>query len=291
VNIVSKIPLKTYLQQTAGPAPITVIEPSRGWVALQLNQLWKYRELLYFMVWRDVKVRYKQTILGIAWVVLQPLATTFIFTVIFGKLAKMPSDSLPYAVFALAGLVPWNYFSAALSRGGTSLIGSAQLISKVYFPRLIIPIAAVLGGLVDLAVVLGLVFGLMLFYGIVPSLMSVTLPFFLLLAVAAAMAISLWLAALNVQYRDVGYLIPFLVQFWMYATPIVYPASLIPEPWRVLYSVNPMVGVVEGFRWALFGTGQAIWQCVAVSVVTVTMLLVSGLFFFRRMEKIFADVV
>jgi len=161
----------------------------------------------------------------------------------------------------------------------------------IYFPRLLIPIAAVLSGLVDLAVVLGLMFGLMVFYGIVPSLMSVTLPFFLLLAVAAALAISLWLAALNVQYRDVGYLMPFLVQFWLYATPIVYPASLIPEPWRVLYGVNPMVGVVEGFRWALFGTGQAPWQCVAVSVVTVTMLLVSGLFFFRRMEKIFADVV
>jgi len=291
MNVATEIPSKTHLPQAAGPVPITVIEPSRGWVALQLNQLWRYRELLYFLVWRDVKVRYKQTALGIAWVVLQPLATTLIFTVIFGNLAKMPSDNLPYAVFALAGLVPWNYFSAAFSRGGSSLIGNASLISKVYFPRLIIPISAVLGGLVDVAVVLGLVFGLMLFYGIVPSSMIVTLPFFLLLAVAAALAISLWLAALNVQYRDVGYLIPFLAQFWLYATPVVYPASLIPEPWRVLYSVNPMVGAVEGFRWALFGAGHAPWQCVAVSVVTITVLLVSGLFFFRRMEKIFADVV
>jgi lipopolysaccharide transport system permease protein len=291
MQVATEIPPQTHLQQAAGPVPITVIEPSRGWVALQLDRLWRYRELLYFLVWRDVKVRYKQTALGIAWVVLQPLATTLIFTMIFGKLAKMPSDNLPYAIFALAGLVPWNYFSAALSRGGTSLIGSAHLISKIYFPRLIIPIAAVLSGLVDLAVVLGLLFGLMLFYGIVPSLMSFTLPFFLLLAIATALAISLWLAALNVQYRDVGYLIPFLAQFWLYATPVVYPASLIPEPWRGLYSVNPMVGVVEGFRWALFGTAQAAWQCVAVSVVTVTVLLVSGLFFFRRMEKIFADVV
>jgi len=291
MNVIGEIRSKTPLQQTVGSGPITIIEPSHGWVALRLKLLWKYRELLYFLVWRDVKVRYTQTVLGVAWVVLQPLAATFIFTVIFGNLVRMPSDNIPYAIFAMTGLVPWNYFAAALSRGGGSLVGNTQLISKVYFPRLVIPIAAVLGGLVDVALVLALVFGLTLSYGVGPSPMSVTLPFFLLLAIAAALAMTLWLAALNVQYRDVGYLIPFLVQFWLFATPVVYPASLIPERWRLLYSLNPMVGVIEGFRWALLGGGPAPWQSVAIAVIVVSVLLVSGLFFFRRMEKIFADVV
>jgi lipopolysaccharide transport system permease protein len=247
--------------------------------------------LLYFLVWRDVKVRYKQTALGVAWVVLQPLATTLMFTVIFGNLAKIPSENMPYAVFSLARLVPWNFFAGALSRGGVSLVGSAHLISKVYFPRLVIPVASVLGGLVDLAIVFALLLGLMLFFGIVPTAAIVTLPLFLLLALATALGVSLWLAALNVQYRDVGYLIPFLAQFWMYATPVVYPASMIPEQWRILYGLNPMTGVVEGFRWALFGTGQAPGLMLAVSVLTVSVLLVSGAFFFQRMEETFADVV
>lgn len=277
--------------ESSSELPTIRIEPSQGWVSLRLKELWEYRELLYFLLWRDVKVRYKQTVLGIGWVVLQPLLTTLVFTIVFGNLAKMPSDGLPYAVFAMAGLVPWNFFSGAFSRGGTSLVGSANLISKVYFPRLVIPIAGVLGGLVDLAIVLGVLFGLMLFYGIMPTFAVVTLPLFLLLAVITALGISLWLSALNVQYRDVGYLIPFLSQFWMYATPIVYPVSLIPGKWRVLYALNPMVGVVEGFRWALFGTGQPPGAMLIVSTTMVVLLLVSGAFFFRRMEKTFADVV
>jgi lipopolysaccharide transport system permease protein len=271
--------------------PTVHIAPTRGWLALELRELWEYRELLYFLVWRDVKVRYKQTALGIAWVVIQPLATTLIFTIIFGNLAKLPSDNLPYAVFALAGLIPWNYFSGAFARGGASLVGSANLISKVYFPRLIIPITSILGGLIDSAIVFGLLIIVMLFFGIVPSIAIVTLPLFLLLAIATALGVSLWLSALNVQYRDVGYLVPFIAQFWMYATPVVYPASMIPAQWRLLYGLNPMTGVVEGFRWALFGTGEPPGLMFALSVLMVIILLVSGVFFFKRMEDSFADII
>ncbi|HEY6041059.1 MAG TPA: ABC transporter permease [Anaerolineae bacterium] len=277
--------------QSAPEAPaVIVIRPSRGWVAVNLRDVWEYRELLYFMVWRDVKVRYKQTLLGVAWVVLQPLATTLVFTIIFGNLARMPSDNLPYALFALAGLIPWNYFASAFARGGTSLVSSANLISKVYFPRLIIPLSSVLGGLVDTAIVLVMLLVLMPFFGIVPTAAILTLPLFLLLAIATALGISLWLTALNVQYRDVSYVIPFIGQFWFYATPVVYPASLIPEQWRWLYGLNPMTGVVEGFRWALFGK-EPPGYLLAVSVVIVIVLIVSGSFVFRRMEKTFADVV
>lgn len=277
--------------QTETQYPVIVIRPSRGWASLNLRDLWEYRELLYFLIWRDVKVRYKQTALGVTWVVLQPLATTIIFTIIFGNLAKMPSENVPYALFAMAGLIPWNYFAGAFSRGGMSLVGNAHLISKVYFPRLVIPIANVAGGLVDLAIVLMVLLGLMLFYGSVPTAAVITLPLFLLLAIAAALGVSLWLSALNVQYRDVSYLIPFLAQFWLYATPVVYPSSLIPEQWRIIYGLNPMASVVEGFRWALFGTGQAPGPMLAVSIAIVVLLLVSGAFFFKRMEDTFADVV
>ncbi len=272
-------------------SPVIRIRPSHGWVSLHLRDLWEYRELLYFLVWRDVKVRYKQTVLGIAWVIIQPLATTLIFTVIFGNLAKMPSENLPYAVFALSGLVPWNYFSTAFTRGSASLVGSAHLISKVYFPRLIIPIAGVLGGLVDFAIVLVLVFALMLYYGITLSPAVITLPLFTLMAIVTALGVSLWLSALNVQYRDVSYLVPFVAQFWLYATPIVYPSSLVPAQWRLLYALNPMVSVVEGFRWSLFGTGEPPGVMLAISSVVVLLLLISGAFFFKRMEKTFADVV
>jgi lipopolysaccharide transport system permease protein len=273
------------------PEPTVRIRPSRGWVALNLGELWAYRELLYFLVWRDVKVRYKQTVLGIAWVVIQPVASTLIFTVIFGNLAHMPSDNLPYAVFAMAGLVPWNYFSGAFARGGASLVGSANLISKVYFPRLIIPLASVLAGLVDFAIVLVLLIALLIFFGITPTLAIFTLPLFLLLAIATALGVGLWLSALNVQYRDVSYLVPFIAQFWFYATPVVYPTSLIPEQWRLIYGLNPMAGVVEGFRWALLGKGEPPGPLLIVSVLIVSMLLVSGAYVFRRMEKTFADVV
>lgn len=277
---------------THSPASTVIrIKPSRGWVPIHLRDLWEYRELMYFLIWRDVKVRYKQTALGIAWVVLQPLATTLIFTVIFGNLAKMPSGNLPYAVFAMAGLVPWNFFSGAFTRGSGSLVGSANLISKVYFPRLIIPISGVLGGLVDMAIVMVLLFALMLYYGLVPTLAVLTLPLFVLMAIGTALGVSLWFSALNVQYRDVNYLVPFIAQFWLYATPVVYPSSLIPEKWRVIYGLNPMAGVVEGFRWALFGTGEGPGPMLLVSVAMVLFLIVSGAFFFRRMERTFADVI
>lgn len=271
--------------------PVIRIRPTRGWASLHLRDLWEYRELLFFLAWRDIKVRYKQTVLGVTWVVLQPLATTLIFSVIFGNLAKIPSDNLPYAVFALAGLVPWNFFASAFARGSGSLVGSANLISKVYFPRLVIPIAGVLAGLVDFAIVLALLIGLMFFYGRGITLAFLLLPLYVLLAMAIALGVSLWLSALYVQYRDVGYVVPFLSQVWLYATPVVYPASLVPEPYRVWYALNPMVSVVEGFRWALFGTGQAPNAMLAVSVVVALVILVSGAFFFKRMEKTFADVV
>ncbi len=271
--------------------PVVRIRPTRGWASLHLRDVWEYRELLYFLMWRDVKVRYKQTVLGVAWVVIQPLATTLIFSVIFGNLAKIPSDNLPYAVFALAGLVPWNFFASAFARGSGSLVGSAHLISKVYFPRLIIPIAGVLAGLVDFAIVLVLVIALMFFYGRGVTAALVALPLYVLLVIAIALAVSLWLSALYVQYRDVGYVVPFLSQLWLYATPVVYPSSLVPESWRVLYALNPMVSVVEGFRWALFGAGHAPDAMLAVSVVVTLVILLSGAFFFKRMEKTFADVV
>lgn len=267
------------------------IRPSRGWTALKLRDVWDYRELLYFLVWRDVKVRYKQTALGVTWVVLQPLVTTIVFTLIFGNLAKMPSDNLPYAVFALAGLLPWNYFSGAVGRGGQSLVGSANLISKVYFPRLIIPVSGVLGGLVDFGIVFVMLVVLLAFYGFYPALSWLLLPFFLLLAIATALGVSLWLSALNVQYRDVGYLIPFFIQLWFFATPVVYPSSMIPAPWNVLYALNPMTGVVEGFRWALFGRGAAPGPILLVSIAAVIVVLITGLYVFKRMERTFADIV
>jgi len=271
--------------------PLLKIRPSKGWSALNLRDLWHYRELAFFLAWRDIQVRYKQTVLGVAWVVLQPLLTTFVFTIIFGNLARMPSDNLPYAVFAMAALVPWNFFAGAFARGGTSLVSSASLISKVYFPRLVIPIASVLGGLVDLAIALVVLAALTLFYGVRPGPALLALPFFLLLALAAALGVSLWLSALNVQYRDVGYLIPFVSQIWFYATPIVYPLSLIPEKWRVWMGLNPMAAVSEGFRWAVLGQAPPSAGLISLSVVVIAALLASGLLVFRRMEKTFADVV
>ena len=268
-----------------------VIKPMHGWVSLQLRDLWQYRELLYFLVWRDVKVRYKQTILGAGWAIIQPLLTMVVFSVVFGGFAKIPSDGVPYPIFAFAGLLPWNYFAGAFSRAGNSLVGSANLITKVYFPRLVIPIAATLAGLVDFAVAFLILLGMMLYYGIRPTAVIWALPLFLLLALACALAIGLWLAALNVRYRDVSYLIPFLVQIWMYASPVAYPSSLVPDRWRALYGLNPMAGVVEGFRSALLGTTSLDWTMLALSVCIVIVLLISGGFYFRRTERTFADVV
>lgn len=271
--------------------PHIVIQPSKGWVSLRLKEVWEYRELLYFLTWRDIKVRYKQTVLGAAWAIIQPFFTMIVFSIVFGWLAKIPSDGLPYPVFAYCALLPWQLFSHALTESGNSLVGSQNLITKVYFPRLVIPMAAVVGGLVDFAVAFLVLVGMMAYYGIVPTAALITLPLFVLLALATALGAGLWLSALNVQYRDIRYTIPFLTQFWLFATPVAYPASLMPEPWRALFGLNPMAGVVEGFRWALLGKEHGPWPLLAVSVVVVAALLVGGLFYFRRMEKTFADVV
>lgn len=272
-----------------------VIQPTRGLAALQLRALWEHRELLFFLVWRDVKVRYKQTALGVAWIVLQPVISTVVFTLLFGRLLKVPSGDLPYPVFALAGLVPWNYFAGSLTRSSNSLVGSSHLISKVYFPRLVIPISGVLSGLVDFGVTLVVLVILMFAYRVTPTWGVLLLPVFLLLAMATALGFGLWLGALNVRYRDVAYLVPFLVQMWMYLTPVVYSSSLIPEQFRWLLGLNPMTAVVEGFRWALTGgaapaTQTATWL-VTVSVAIVAVVLTSGLFFFRSTERTFADVI
>lgn len=272
-------------------APTIVIRPSRGWVALRLRELWEYRELFYFLAWRDIKVRYKQTVLGAAWAIIQPFFTMVVFSIFFGQLAKIPSDGVPYPVFAYCALLPWHLFAYALNESANSMVGNQQLIKKVYFPRLIIPLAGVLAGLVDFAIAFGVLLLLMLYYGIVPTVAIVTLPLFLLLAVGAALAVGLWLSTLNVQYRDVRYVIPFLTQFWLFATPVAYPSSLVPEPWRLLYGLNPMAGVVEGFRWALLGKAEWPGPMIFVSAAMVAALLVSGLYYFRRMERTFADVV
>ena len=271
--------------------PIIRIEPSKGWVSLQLQHLWDYRELLYFLTWRDIKVRYKQTVLGVLWAIIQPLFTMIIFSLFFGRLAKIPSDGLPYPVFSYAALVPWTFFVNGLSQASNSLVTSANLIKKVYFPRLAIPIATVLSGVVDFVLAFIVLIGMMFYYGIVPTINVLWLPLLLLLALITCLGVSLWLAAMNVQFRDVRYTIPFLTQFWLFATPIAYPSSLLSEPWRSLYGINPMVGVVEGFRWALLGTETAPGTIVIVSSLAALFLLVSGAFYFRRMEKTFADVV
>ena len=271
--------------------PVLRIEPSRGWVSLRLGELWEYRELLYFLVWRDIKVRYKQTALGATWAILQPVLTMMVFSVFFGRLAKVPSDGIPYPVFVYAALIPWQLFSYALSESANSLVSSQNLIQKVYFPRLVIPIAGILAGLVDFAIAFVVLLGMMAYYGIHPTAAILVLPVFIVFAVAAALAVGLWLSALNVRFRDVRYTIPFLTQFWMFATPVAYPSSLVPEKWRALYGLNPMAGVVEGFRWALLGKSTSPGPLLWVSVAAVILLLIGGLAYFRRMEKTFADIV
>jgi len=274
-----------------GEVPVTVIHPSRGWISLNLRDLWNYRELLYFLTWRDVKVRYKQTVLGAAWAIIQPFFTMVVFSLFFGKLAKMPSDDIPYPIFSYAALVPWTFFANGLSQSSASLVGSANLIKKVYFPRLVVPISSVISGAVDFVLAFVVLLGMMLYFGIVPTWNVIWLPLLLLLALVTALGLGLWLTAMNVQFRDVRYAIPFLVQAWMFATPIAYPSSLLDEPWRTLYGINPMAGVVEGFRWALLGTETAPGPIILVSALVAIGLLVSGAYYFRRMEKTFADVM
>ncbi len=271
--------------------PVLRIAPSKGWTPLKLRDLWEYRELLYFLVWRDIKVRYKQTALGASWAVIQPFLTMVVFSVFFGYLAKVPSDNIPYPIFSFAALVPWTFFASGLSQSSNSLVGSGALITKVYFPRLIIPLASVFSGIVDFLVAFVVLLFLMGYYGLAPTINVLWLPLFLLLALVTSLGVGLWLSALNVNYRDVRYIVPFITQFWMLATPIGYPSSLLHEPWRTIYGLNPMVGVVEGFRWALLGTNTAPGPIIAVSSAAALVILVTGAFYFRRMEKTFADLV
>ncbi len=271
--------------------PRLLIRPSRGWAALDLADLWQYRELIYFLTWRDIKVRYKQTALGAAWAIIQPFFTMVVFSIFFGRLAGIPSDGLPYPIFAYCALLPWQLFAHALTESSNSLVANERLITKVYFPRLVIPISAVLAGLLDFLVAFVVLIGMMMYYHIRPTAALWTVPLFLLLAVGAALGVGLWLSALNVQYRDVRYTIPFLTQFWLFLTPVAYPSTLVPVSWRALYGLNPMAGVVEGFRWALLGKTEGPGALLAVSITIVVLVLVGGLYYFRRMEKTFADVV
>jgi lipopolysaccharide transport system permease protein len=272
-------------------APVHVIAPSRRWVPLDLGELWQYRELLYFLVWREVKVRYKQTALGVAWAIIQPLFTMVVFSVFFGKFGHMPSDGLPYPVFAYCALLPWQLFAFALTESSNSVVSNQRLITKVYFPRLIIPIATIGVGLVDFGIASVVLAGMMAYYGILPGAAIWTVPLWALLAVLTALGAGLWLSALNVKYRDVRYTLTFLTQIWLFATPVAYSSSIVPAAWRPAYALNPMVGVIEGFRWALLGGATSPGVMTAVSVLTVAALLVGGLFYFRRMERTFADVV
>jgi lipopolysaccharide transport system permease protein len=267
------------------------IAPSRAWVALRLGEIWAYRELLYSLVWREIKVRYKQTALGMGWAILQPFLTMVVFSIFFGRLAGIPSDGVPYPVFAFAALVPWQLFAFSLTESSNSVVANQRVITKVYFPRLLMPIAPIGVGLVDFAVAFSVLIALMAFYGVSPNFAMLTVPLWALLAVMTALAVALWLSALNVRYRDVRYTVPFLTQLWLFATPVAYPTSIVPEAWRPFYALNPMVGVVDGFRWALLGSTGPPQVTALISVATVLALLVGGLFYFRRMERTFADVV
>jgi len=281
----------TPLRGSSTPSPTVVVQPRKGLFQLDLGAVWQYRELLYFLIWRDVKVRYKQTAIGAGWAIFQPLMTMVIFTAVFGNLAKIPSDGLPYPIFAYTALLPWTYFAQAISRGGSSLVSSANLIRKTYFPRLIVPIAAAVAPLVDFVVAFVILLGMMGWFGIAPTWGILALPLFLLLALLTALAVTLFSSALDVKYRDVGHAIPFLVQLWMYASPVAYPVSLIPESWRLLYSLNPMVGVIEGFRWALLGKESPDFGVIAASTAVVVGLLLGGIVYFKQMERTFADTV
>ena len=271
--------------------PITEIRPSAGLLDIDLGAVWRYRELMYYLVWREVKIRYKQAALGVAWAVLQPLFTVLIFTAIFGIFARFPSEGLPYSVFALAAVLPWTYFAEALRRSATGLVTDAELVKKIYFPRLIIPLAGAASPLVDFAFGLLVLLALMAWHGIAPGWSFLALPLWSAAAAALALAVGLWLAPINVRYRDVMHTLPFVTQVWMFATPIVYPLSMIPEKWRALYSLNPMVGIIEGFRWSLLGTGRPDLAAVGISLAVITLALLGGILYFRRMERSFADVI
>ena len=281
----------TNLQARTTSVPTLQIDPVDHWISIDFRELWQYRELLYFLTWRDVKVRYKQTVLGAAWAVLQPLSMMLVFSLFFGRLAKMPSDGIPYPLFTFSALLPWQLFAHSLTESSNSLVGNQHLITKIYFPRLVIPISAVLAGLVDFAIAFVILLGMMLYYGVTPGWALFTLPGFVLLTILTALGFGLWLSALNVKYRDVRYTMNFLVQFWLFATPVAYSSNLIPDKWRFIYGINPMAGVVEGFRWALLGKSSPPNMMLWVSIAVVIIVLVSGLYYFRRMEQEFADIV
>jgi lipopolysaccharide transport system permease protein len=268
-----------------------LIEPAKGWFDLDLRDLWRYRELLYFLTWRDIKVRYKQTVLGAAWAVLQPLLTMLVFSVIFGYLARLPSDGIPYPVFTYTALLPWQLFAYALNQSSTSLVNDQNLITKIYFPRLVIPISSVIAGVVDVAIAFLVMIGLMLLYRIPLTTRILTLPLLVAFAVVTALGVGFWLSALNVKYRDVRYALTFLAQMWFYATPIAYSSTMIPEQWRLIYGLNPMTGVVEGFRWALLGKENSVGWMILVSGIVVVILFIGGLAYFKRMEDNFADII
>ena len=270
---------------------VIILRPSRGWGSLNLGDLWQYRELIYFLTWRDIKVRYKQTALGAAWAILQPFLSMVVFTIFFGGLLKVSSDNVPYPIFSYTALLPWGVFSKALTDAGRSLVINRNMITKVYFPRLVVPLASVLSGVVDFLIAFIVLLGMMVYFQVTPSSAVWALPFLLILALITALGVGLWLSALNVIYRDVGYVLPFLTQFWFYITPVVYSSTEVPDKWRLIYALNPMTGVVEGFRWALLNTESAPGPMVVVSAVIAVVILISGMFYFRRMERTFADMV
>jgi homopolymeric O-antigen transport system permease protein len=282
---------KTMTEGFPNFTPTIVIEPRRKLLDIDLRAIWEYRELLYFLVWRDLKVRYRQTIIGIGWVVLQPVMTMVVFTAVFGNFAKVPSDGVPYPIFAYSALLPWNLFAASLTRGSNSVVGNAQLISKIYFPRLLLPLSGVLSPIVDFAISFVIFIAMMIWFQTAPTWGVLALPLLLVLVLLTALAVGLWLSALNVRYRDVGYAIPFVVQLWLFASPVAYPVSLVPEKWRLLYSLNPMAGVIEGFRWALLGKQSPDFGVIIMSLLMVVALLIPGVIFFKHTERTFADIV
>lgn len=281
----------TTLDLKKKPATV-VIKPSKGWVGLNLKDLWIYRELVYFLTWRDIKVRYKQSVLGILWAILKPFMSMVVFTIFFGNFAKIPSDGFPYPIFAYTATLPMEMFTNAMTVASRSMVASGSMISKIYFPRMIVPLASVMSSVVDFFIGFVILIGMMLFYHITPTIATLWLPLLILLALVTALGIGFWASALMVRYRDVGYIMPFLSSLWTYITPVVYPASMIPEKWRVVYALNPMTGVVEGFRYALLGSNSSLSvPMILASSGIAILILISGLFYFRRMEKQFADMI
>ncbi|KAF0111882.1 MAG: lipopolysaccharide transport system permease protein [Chloroflexi bacterium] len=284
--------MKTKSIETIKKPETVLIKPVKGWVPLNLKDLWVYRELIFFLTWRDLKVRYKQSVLGVLWAILKPVMTMVVFTIFFGNFAKIPSDGVPYPIFSYTAALPWEFFAAALSVSARSMLASGGMVSKIYFPRIIVPLSSVMANLVDFLIAFVILIGMMIFYQITPTINMLWLPAFLLLAMVTALGVGLWFSALLVMYRDINYLLPFITQLWMFISPVVYPSSMVPEKWRFLYSLNPMAGVIEGFRWALLGTQQSIsGGMIAISSGIALFILISGLFFFRRMERIFADMI